>query len=133
VTKEAPHIKGFPISPADIILPASHLDLEKKESFNNHHRLWTRVTMARLVLSVTCRDLSAYQVTLPSDVHAFYHAHYDPAPVPHLRDLMQRVDDAYCGHELLRHGSAARPYFSSISTALLELCKKEYEKLKYYE
>ena len=123
----APNRDGWPVHPRELELPHTTLDPGKIESFNNHHRFWTRKNMGRLVTTQTLRDLEDSQTILPKDTHAIYHALYTPPPLPSMSDMMERLQDAYDAEELLRYGSAREPQYKVFGHELWELVKKEYD------
>lgn len=123
----APNREGWPIHPRELDLPKTNLDPADIYSFNNHHRFWTARHCARFVISQTLRDLEDSQVVMPKDVHKAYHDRYEPAPLPDLHEVMERLDDAYHAEELLRYGSAREPQYQVFGAELWELVKKEYD------
>lgn len=123
----APNRDGWPIHPRELDLPKTNLEPTSIYSYNNHHRFWPARHLGKFVIGQTLRDLEDSQVILPKDVHKAYHDRYEPAPLPDLHEVMERLDDAYHAQELLRYGSAREPRYEVFSTELWELVKKEYD------
>jgi hypothetical protein len=123
----APNRDGWPIHPRELDLPKTNLDPTSIYSYNNHHRFWPARHLGKFVIGQTLRDLEDSQVVLPKDVHKAYHDRYEPAPLPDLHEVMERLDDAYHAQELLRYGSAREPRYEVFSTELWEMVKKEYD------
>lgn len=124
---EAPNRDGWPIHPRELSLPKTNLDPTNIYSYNNHHRFWPARHLGKFVIGQTLRDLEDSQVVMPKDVHKAYHDRYEPAPLPDLHEVMQRLDDAYHTEELLRYGSAREPRYEVFGAELWELVKKEYD------
>lgn len=128
--REYPHINGFPVSPAELELPATVLDPLDQESYNNHHHCWTKTRMAELAITQLWRDLARNQTVLPKDVHTGIHRHYEPIrQLPSLLDLMDEIDEAYRRHELLRFGSAQHPAYGLITETTYRDIQQEYNQL----
>lgn len=114
LTRIYPNNEGWPISPEELNLPETRLDAHLMESYNNHHSLWTARKFGGNIISLTCRNLSAYQDVIPKDLHNLIHARYEPAPMPRMESMMDRLEQAYEERELQRTGSAQFPIFRVI-------------------
>jgi hypothetical protein len=126
LTREAPNINGFIVPPSELSLPATMLDPNKRESWNNHHGYFYARDMGRLVMTQTLRDLDTSQFQLPKDVHNVYHDRYSPAPLPAMVDIMDHLDEAYERQIPLRYGSANLPTYNLITRELYRLITREY-------
>lgn len=129
LSREYPNINGFPVSPFDLELPESSLNPEVQNNYNNHHSCWTERAFGRNALSLTMRNLSAYQNVLPKDTHSIIHDRYEPAPMPHIVDIMDRVDEAFQNRELLRYGSALHPIYRVIDMRMYRSLQQTYNQL----
>lgn len=129
MSREHPHINGWPVPPHELQLPESMLDPEVQANFNNHHLLHSRRAFGRHAISQACRDLNAYQYTMSRDLHQVLHDRYDPAPMPANYDMMDRLDEAFQGRELLRYGSALHPIYRVIDMRMWRMLQQEYNNL----
>ena len=99
---EYPTRNGISIPTHELELPESKLDLRRPESFNTHHREWSRRSMGRFSITRTLRDLTRLQDILPKDVHQELHRLYTPPELPTIRQAMAEVMDAYDNDETVR-------------------------------
>lgn len=129
LAREYPNINGIPVSPHELELPRSTLELDRQGEFNNHHGLWTAKNMGRFVLSSTMRNLQEFQYVLPRDTHAIIHDRYEPAPMPSPLTMMDYLDDAYEQGQLLRYGSALNPAYAPLGRDLMRVLRAEYDHL----
>lgn len=129
LAREYPNINGWPVSPHELELPESNLDPEKQASFNNHHSCWTERAYGRTALSLMVRNLNAFQDVLPRDIHGIIHDRYDPAPLPHPVEMMDRIDEAMQRRELLRFGSALHPIYRVIDMRMYREAQQSYNQL----
>lgn len=129
LSREYPHYGGWPVDPIELELPHTSLEPDYQANFNNHHMLFTARAFGRHAISLACRNLAVYQTVLPRDVHAILHDRYDPAPMPDLLSMMDRLDEAYQKNELLRFGSALHPTYKVLDTEMWRDLNDEYNKL----
>ena len=124
-----PTHEHFPISPDELHLPESQLDPFSERSYNLHHGLYSRNMMAKLALSDTCRNLEAYQWVMLKDQHVELHRRYEPTPVPPLRVMMERIDEAVANGEKLRIRGDTGYIRTDIPPELLAKINEEYNRL----
>ena len=129
LSREHPHINGWPVPPYDLQLPESDLNPEVQANFNNHHALHSRRAFGAHAIAQTCRDLNAYQFPMARDLHGILHDRYDPAPMPDIVDMMDRVDEAFQNRELLRYGSALHPIYRVIDMRMYRSIQQTYNQL----
>ena len=130
LAREYPNINGWPVSPFELDkLPESSLNPEVQNNFNNHHSMWTERAFSIHSLSLVVRNLNAYQNVLPKDIHSIIHDRYDPAPMPDIVDMMDRVDEAFQNRELLRYGSALHPIYRVIDMRMYRSIQQTYNQL----
>lgn len=127
IPREYPNYNGIPAPFHEIEMPVSHLDLDKQESFNNHHSCFTARVFGRTAISQTFRDLAIYQDVIPKDVHAITHDRYDPPKhLPDLLTMLDIIDEQMMQNGLLRYGSALHPTYKGITNELREILMQEY-------
>ena len=124
-----PNYNGWPAPISELQLPESKLNPEVQNNFNNHHRLFTERDFGRHVISLTCRNLNYYQEVMPKDLHMILHDRYEPAPMPDMVDMMDRLDEAFQNRELLRYGSALHPIYRVIDMKLWRSLTAAYNEL----
>lgn len=130
LAREYPNINGWPVSPFELEkMPESSLNPEVQNNFNNHHSCWTERAFGRHALSLTIRNLNAYQNVLPKDIHSILHDRYEPAPMPDIVDMMDRIDEAFQNRELLRYGSALHPIYRVIDMKMYRSLQQTYNQL----
>lgn len=125
-----PTSKGVPLSPYELRLPPSHLDLEESTNWNNHHAAFTRQLFGRSIILRTFRNLERNQYTMPIDVHTALHYIYEPPELPTPQQAMFRVIMAYSHNEPLKFGSANNPTFQPITNDLIKMVNAEYNQIK---
>lgn len=129
LSQEYPNYNGWPVHPLELDLPQSDLSPDRQHNFNNHHLLWTARDFGRHAISLACRNLDSNQIVLPRDIHQVIHDRYEPAPMPSLVDMMDRLEEAYMKRELLRYGTALNPSYRIIDIGLWRNFNTEYNKL----
>lgn len=113
----------------ELALPGSHLNLENKYSYNNHHLVFPMRKMARLLITQTFRDLERNQVIMPKDQHQTLHDLYGPPELPGILALMDVIGEAWQKGEQLRYGSAWNPTFEPLSDERWRACARELERV----
>jgi hypothetical protein len=134
---KTPLRNGLPVSPYELDLAPSELDLDNEYNFTNHHWLFVSSIIGQTTLGRVARDLERHQTCLPRDTHIVLHAQYQP-PYQSKRDvgfgvvkgMMEAVDEAYLKNEDMRFGSACNPRYVPLSEHLLVRCMIDYQWLK---
>lgn len=116
---------GSFVSPDELDLPDSRLNLENNYSWNNHHFTFPAKKMGRLVITQTFRDLERHQILMPKDQHNALHARFTPPQLPGLMAMMDVIGDAYNNQERLRYGSAWNPTFVDLDYPHWRQCAQE--------
>lgn len=127
---------GFPIPSRELMgflgfdMEDLSMDYMNSRSWNNHHRLFPRATMARFVMTQTLRDLETYQDPIAVQVHTELHRRYFPPELPAVAVIMERLEAAYESKELLQLGSFQNPIFQPITYESWHQINEEYTNLK---
>ena len=124
--KAIPTLHGVAISPFELGLPESHLDLSNDRNWNNHHQAFAARAFGSLALFQTFRDLERHQFIMPVDQHDTLHRLYGPPKMPTIKEAMDVVVEAYEGSERLRRGSAGNPTFQMIGLDVLHRVSQDY-------
>ena len=122
-----PTRNGVAISPFELNLPESHLDLSREQSWNNHHNGWEARTFGSLALLQTFRDLERHQFLMPIDQHDILHRLYAPPVIPTMQEAMFVVSEAYDASERLRTGSARNPVYYTIGNDVMRRVTLDYK------
>lgn len=125
-----PTINGIAISPYQLELPKTRLDIGKPESYNNHHYEWTARAMGCFVLTRMLRNLDSEQGSLLVDVHDWLHEFFLPPELPTPYQAITRIGEAYERQEPLRFGSIHKPQIRLMTPAERQQCEDEYKKVK---
>lgn len=128
--RQYPSIDGIPISPYELDLPESQLNLANEHNWNNHHICFEARSFGRFILFQTMRDLERHQFLTPIDYHANGHRFYSPPKMPTPEQAIVIVNDAYDAGERLRYGSACNPTYKPIGRNVLNLVNKNYEEIR---
>jgi len=121
---------GVGISPFELGLPESHLDLSREQNWNNHHNGWEARAFGSLALLQTFRDLERHQFLMPVDQHDTLHRLYSPPAMPTIEQAMNIVVEAQEAGERLRTGSARNPVFKSLTKDVLRRVSNDYNLLR---
>lgn len=127
--KQYPSIDGVPVSPFELDLPISQLDLAKEHNWNNHHACFEARSFGKIALFQTMRDLERHQYLTPIDFHANTHRFYSPPRMPTLEQAITDVSEAYDSGERLRYGSARNPTYKPIGRDVMNLIYTNYREL----
>jgi len=125
-----PTRNGVGISPFELGLPESDLDLSREQNWNNHHNGWEARAFGSLALLQTFRDLERHQFLMPVDQHDTLHRLYSPPAMPTIEQAMNIVVEAHDAGERLRTGSARNPVFKSLTKDVLRRVSNDYSLLR---
>lgn len=126
---EYPLVDGISISPFELDLPKSKLDLNNPNNYNLHHNSWTKYKFGKATLYIILRRLENNQYALPIDTHAKLHRIYNPPEMPSPTQAMNAIEYAASHDIRLQTGSVQRPKYKKIDNSTYADALKSYEKL----
>jgi len=125
-----PTFRGVALSPEEIWLPDSKLDLDNPENFSNHHGEYVAKWFGGNVLYLTFRNLDRHQTVLPNDVHSFIHREFVEPQYPTPYQVYNDVMEAHENCENLRYGSANHPKYKDLTAELMAEIELIYKQIK---
>lgn len=129
MTERYPDRGGIAVSPLDIWLPESNLDLERKKNWNNHHTEFYARMYGAFILYWVFHDLAANQIYLPLDVHQWLHDEYDAAIMPTPYQAMDRIEQAFYEGEVLQVRSKGGYIQRPVDLAIVQMCDEDCNRL----
>lgn len=124
-----PTENGIAISPFELELPESKLNLNYDNNFNNHHNSWTKYKFGKSVLFKAFRRLESNQFALPLDTHVYLHEAFAPPEIPTPFQAMCAFENAVCRGERLKSGSVQSPHYQKIDSTLYKEVFECYENI----
>jgi len=129
-----PTRRGIAISPQELELPDSRLNLEAPRNWNNHHLSFTRKMFGRQILYFTLRNLESQQTYMPVDIHDALHTEYEPPKMPTPLQALHEIERARHDGEHLQIRQPCKKMgryaIELISDEVWDKCKASYNTLK---
>lgn len=131
-----PTRKGIAVPTYEVRLPVSRLDTSSIRNYNIHHLEFPRKAMGKNALTLTLMNLTTMQEPLPMDIHNMgkynLHSIYGPPRFPTPKEVMDRLDDAYYGNEMLHTWNQSTLSYdvTTFTETLYKHLQREYERVK---
>ena len=129
-TTTYPTCNGIPIPLAEIYLPESELNVNKRKNVSNHHNCWPARAFGQCILLKTLRNLESQQTKLPSDVHAYLHNTYEPPELPTPLQALTEIERAAKAGEELSFRYKCTRMRQKIGEKIMKRVIENYDELK---